>query len=191
MPRYSIREACTPADFAALSRIHALAWHSAYRGVIPQSYLDREITPERWIPFFQKGGQAGTHQGLILLRDGEAVCSGSFGPARQDMGQDGSLCAFDHTPYQGWGEVISLYTLPGETGKGYGSRLLEEMVRRLKAAGHPGCLLYVLRENPGARRFYEGCGFAWDGTEVSVPLSPGIICTDLRYLRPLDGRRPL
>ena len=187
MSSFQIVEARTPEHFAALSRIHALAWHSAYAGVIPQSYLDREITLDRWIPFFQLGAQKGTHQGLLLLRDGAPVCSGSFGPARLEGGPAAGGCS----PYLGWGEIISLYTLPGKTGKGYGSRLLEEMVRRLEQAGCPGCLLYVLRENPQARRFYERCGFCWDGTQVEVPLPPETVCTDLRYVRHFDeGRAP-
>ena len=57
--------------------------------------------------------------------------------------------------------------------------------------GCPGCLLYVLRENPQARRFYERCGFCWDGTQVEVPLPPETVCTDLRYVRHFDeGRDP-
>ena len=182
-----ISEACTQAHFAALSRIHALAWHAAYSGIVPQEYLDREITPDRWIPFFQTGFQEGTHQGLLLLRDGQAVCAGCCGPVRLSAGQDGSICAFDSTDYAGWGEVISLYTLPGETGRGFGSLLLEEMVRQLKRAGYPGCLLYVLRENSGARRFYERHGFSWDGSQVAIPFPPDHVCTDLRYIRPLTG----
>ena len=185
MNSLEIIEAHTYEQFAALSRIHALAWHAAYQGILPQSYLDREITMDRWIPFFQSGVQRGTHRGLLLLQDGVPVCSGSFGPARLDAGQDGSLCSFDNRAYVGWGEVISLYTLPGETGKGYGSQLLQEMVRRLESAGHVGCLLYVLQENRGARRFYEQNGFSWDGSQVEVPLPRDTVCTDLRYIRSL------
>ena len=185
MENLQIVEANTLEQFAVLSRIHARAWHSSYRGILPQSYLDREITENRWIPFFRTGAQTGKHCGLLLLRDGQPVCSGSCGPARLDAGEDGSLCAFDNTDYRGWGEVISLYTLPGETGRGYGSRLLEEMVRRLTRAGHAGCFLYVLRENEGARRFYERHGFCWDGSQAEVPLPPDVVCTDLRYIRPL------
>lgn len=185
MPAFEIREAHGERHFAALSRIHALAWHSAYAGIVPQSYLEREITPDRWVPFFRSGAEEGTCQGLLLLRDGEPVCSGSFGPARLggDFGAGGSAL------YLGWGEIFSLYTLPGETGRGYGSRLLEEMVCRLERAGHPGALLYVLRENPGARRFYERHGFVWDGSQAEVPLPPEGACTDLRYVRAFEGRR--
>ena len=187
MEHITIIQAGTQAHFAALSRIHALSWRAAYRGVIPQAYLDREITEDRWVPFFREGFRTGAHQGLLLLADGEPVCGGSCGPARLDAGRDGSLCAFDNRAFAGWGEIVSLYTLPGETGKGYGGRLLEEMVRRLAGLGCPGCLLYVLEENPGARRFYERHGFAWDGARVEVPLPPDTVCTDLRYLRPLAG----
>ena len=184
MPAFEIQEARTLEHFAALSRIHALAWHSAYAGIIPQSYLDQEITLDRWIPFFQSGAEEETCRGLLLLRDGEPVCSGSFGPAR--LG--GDFGAGDSSPYLGWGEIISLYTLPGETGKGYGSQLLEEMVCRLGGVGCPGCLLYVLRENPGARRFYERHSFHWDGFQAQVPLQPDVVCTDLRYVRTFEGR---
>ena len=184
MEHITIIQAGTQAHFAALSRIHALSWRAAFRGVIPQAYLDREITEDRWVPFFREGFRTGAHQGLLLLADGKPVCGGSCGPARALEGPEGSA-------YAGWGEVISLYTLPGETGKGYGGRLLEEMVRRLEQAGCPGCLLYVLRENPQARRFYERCGFCWDGTQVEVPLPPETVCTDLRYVRHFDeGRDP-
>lgn len=191
METLEIITAGTGEHFAALSRIHALAWRAAYRGAVPQDYLDREITEDRWVPFFQNGARTGNCQGLLLLADGRPVCGGSCGPARLDAGQDGSLCAFDNRAFAGWGEIVSLYTLPGETGKGYGGRLLEEMVRRLAGLGCPGCLLYVLEENPGARRFYERHGFAWDGARVEVPLPPDAVCIDLRYLRPLDGEARL
>ena len=189
METLQIIQACTAEHFAALSRIHALSWRSAYRGLLPQRFLEQEITEDRWIPFFQSGFQKGTHQGLLLLRNGEPVCSGSFGPARLDC-QDGSLCAFDNSAFLGYGEIISLYTLPGETGKGYGSLLLEEMTARLEREGRPGCLLYVLRENGRARDFYEKHRFRWTGEAIDVPL-PGTVCVDLRYLRTFSGRECL
>ena len=190
METLQIVEASTPEHFSALSRIHALAWRFAYAGALPRSFLEGEITEDRWVPFFQEGFRTGKHCGLLVLRDGQPVCSGSCGPARLDAGQDGNLCAFDNAAYAGWGEVISLYTLPGETGKGYGSLLLEEMIRRQAQAGRPGCLLYVLRENQGARRFYERHGFSWDGSQTQVPLA-GAVCMDLRYTRLLSGRDAL
>ena len=120
MPAFEIQEARTLEHFAALSRIHALAWHSAYAGIIPQSYLDQEITLDRWIPFFQSGAEEETCRGLLLLRDGEPVCSGSFGPAR--LG--GDFGAGDSSPYLGWGEIIP----PRGDGEGV----------RLPAAGGDG-----------------------------------------------------
>ncbi len=74
--------------------------------------------------------------------------------------------------YRGWGEIISFYTDPACTGRGYGSVLMEEALRRLRANGYLNCYVFVLRENEGARRFYARHGFAWDGTEEHIPFPP-------------------
>ena len=83
------------------------------------------------------------------------------------------------------GEVISFYTHPDETGRGYGGMIMEEVLRRLKESGFPSCYVYVLRENEGARRFYARHGFAWDGTHEEIPFPPDSVCIDLRYTRKL------
>ena len=38
--KMEIREA-TPKDVKDISRIHALSWKSAYKGIVPQAYLDK------------------------------------------------------------------------------------------------------------------------------------------------------
>jgi len=53
--------------------------------------------------------------------------------------------------------LAALYVLPEAHGRGVGSRLLEEGLARFPFAG--GCVLRVVRENEGARRFYEAQGF--------------------------------
>ena len=60
---------------------------------------------------------------------------------------------------------------------------MEEVLRRLSAAGYPGCFLYVLRENDRAQRFYEKHGFTWDGHSLNVNLASDTTLTDLRYCR--------
>ena len=125
MEHITIIQAGTQAHFAALSRIHALSWRAAYRGVIPQAYLDREITEDRWVPFFLEGARTGAHQGLLLLADGRPVCGGSCGPARLDAGQDGSLCAFDNRAFAAGGDHLPVHP-PGGDGEG---------VRRAAAGG--------------------------------------------------------
>ena len=69
--------------------------------------------------------------------------------------------------------------------KGYGTKLMEEVLRRLSGQGYLQVFLFVLRENENARRFYEKMGFAWDGTHEDIPFPPDTICVDLRYTRSL------
>ena len=104
-----------------------------------------------------------------------------MGPSPRQSG----LLSFDSRGYEGWGEIISCYTHPDEKGKGYGSLLIEEMLRRLKRDGFSQAYVLVLRENTGARRFYERHGFRWDGTHEDIPFPHDTICVDLRYTRSL------
>ena len=57
----------------------------------------------------------------------------------------------------------------------------------MKAQGFAGSLVYVLRENQGARRFYEREGFSWDGNWTEIPFPPDTICNDLRYACPFSS----
>ena len=172
--------------FAAMSLIHALGWRKAYPDAVPADWMAREITDDRWISTFRNNCQTGQAHGLLLYDGNRPVSCVVYGPARTDAGlQAGSTCKFHSEGYEGWGEVISFYTHPDETGKGYGSLVITEALRRLKEDGFPSCYVYVLRENEGARRFYARHGFSWDGSHEEIPFPPDTVCIDLRYTRAL------
>lgn len=179
-------DACTQEHFAAMSRIHALGWRDTYQGCVPDAYMAREITHERWIPFFRRSYESGDCRGLLLFRGDTPVSCINYGPARTEnynAGEAGSR--FPNDGYRDWGEIVSFYTHPKERGHGYGGLLFEEALRRLQAAGHRNCFVFVLRENEAARRFYAAHGFTWDGTHADIPFPPDAICVDLRYVRAL------
>lgn len=164
--------ATTQAHFEAMSLIHALGWRTTYENAVPADYMAREITDQRWVPFFKEGHRSGLYNGLILYRSSTPVACCSYGPSRVKG-------------YEGWGEIISFYTHPQEKGQGYGGLLMEEALMRLRGDGFSKCYVLVLRENEGARRFYATHGFAWDGSHEDIPFPPDTICTDLRYTREL------
>lgn len=165
-------DACRDEHFEAMSLIHALGWRDTYVGYVPDEYMAREITDDRWVKFFREDYETGRCHGLLLYRNNTPVGCINHGPARnQEPG-----C-------EDFGEIISFYTHPAERGNGYGGQLMEEAVRRLGAAGHKHAYVYVLKENEKARRFYTAHGFAWDGTHTLIPFPPDAICVDLRYTR--------
>ena len=178
-------DATTDDHFRAMSLIHALGWRDTYVGYVPDDYLARKITDERWVPFFREDYATGRCRGLLLYRDQTPVACVNYGPARTKNLNAGQPSSFPNDAYQGWGEIISFYTHPAERGKGYGGLLFEEAVNRLKAAGHQNAFVFVLRENEKARRFYARHGFAWDGTHADIPFPPDAVCVDLRYVKHL------
>ncbi len=129
-------------DRLAISHIYEESWKYAYKGIIPQSYLDG-IPAGQWAPGLDKEGM----HTLLLLRDGVPVGTSSY-------------CASRFPQFGECGEIVSIYLLPEYMGKGYGRQLLEAMIRELKRLGFQDIFLWVLEDNLRARQFYEKMGFA-------------------------------
>ncbi len=132
-------------DRYALSRIYEESWKYAYKGIIPQEYLD-SIPKGQWAASADK---AGMHT-LVAEENCELIGTSSFCPSRFEYMADR-------------GEIVAIYLLPGFMGKGYGKKLFEEAVRELKEMGYRNIFLWVLEDNIGARRFYERQGFVPNG----------------------------
>lgn len=187
MSKLSFVDAVGLNHFTAMSLIHALGWRTTYADALPADFMAETITDDRWIPQFQEDYQISRCHGLLLYSNGIPVSCATYGPARiGKSAHGGASVEFHASSYEGWGEVISFYTHPDHKGKGYGGVLMGEILRRLKADGFAQCYVLVLRENTGARRFYERHGFAWDGTYENIPFPHDTVCVDLRYVRRLD-----
>lgn len=83
---------------------------------------------------------------------------------------DGALVAFcklryptkfiEHSDARDPIELGQLYALPGYTGTGIGTTLMEWALGTARKGGHDAILLSVYAENFGAQRFYQRHGFA-------------------------------
>ena len=139
-------------DRKAISRIFERSWRYAYKGIIPQDYLD-SIEEGRWIPLIDIPGW----KTMICIENGEYAGTSTFSRSRSKE-------------YPDDGEVISIYLLPEYTNKGYGKRLLEAVLNEMRKEGYREVFLWVLEENTAARKFYEGFGFLCSGdyTETAI-----------------------
>ncbi|MEU6302427.1 GNAT family N-acetyltransferase [Streptomyces chartreusis] len=167
----------TPADCDRVAEIRIGGWRSAYRGLIPQSYLDAldvAQDAERRRGYFSQGDASVLD--LVAERDGEIVGWACHGPYR-----DGEARTEDV-------ELYAIYVDPGRYGAGIGHALLQESLRRCTAAGHPRMLLWVLKDNARARRFYERAGFRADGAEEPFEVE-GVDVPEVRYARELTPHR--
>ncbi|MFF8942891.1 GNAT family N-acetyltransferase [Streptomyces sp. NPDC014864] len=174
----------TLADCGPVAEIRVRGWQTAYRGLVPQSHLDA-LSVER---------DAEVRRTLLTQDAGRAVnlvaVEAPPGPSGRS-GKHGEILGWAcHGPYREGevhtedAELYSLYVAPGHWSAGVGRALLRESTRRCAAAGHPRMLLWVLKENTRARRFYERAGFCPDGAEGSFEVD-GVAVPEVRYARSL------
>ena len=157
-----IRPLCETDDRLAVSRVYEISWKYAYRGIVPQSYLD-SIPSGRWA---NRIDQLGFHN-LVLLEDGLLIGTAAYCGARTEE-------------FAGYGELVSLYLLPEYIGKGYGRSLLNASLQGLAAIGFRDVYLWVLERNRHARRFYEEFGFTNAGIYLDSEISGKSLC-EIQY----------
>jgi len=158
-------------DVNNISRIHALSWKSAYKGIIPQSYLD-ELREDFWVPAFTTWINENVLTAQLIFENGSPVGCVAYGKSRDNSLPD-------------WGEIVSIYLLPEYFGKGYGAKLLETALLDLKKAGYYNIYLWVLKENQRARRFYEKNKFQCSNDKCTIEIM-GQKLTELRYIYAFD-----
>lgn len=166
----------TLADCDRVSEIRIRGWQSAYRGLMPQPYLDGlSVTEdaERRRALFTRA-PAGLVNLVAEDDAGDVVGWACHGPYREGELRTGDA------------ELYALYVDTGRFGGGVGQALLRESAGRCAAAGHPRMLLWVLEGNARARRFYERAGFHADGAVESSDVD-GVPVPEVRYARPLTG----
>ena len=158
-----IRRAAPKDDPEAIGELYAQSWKSAYRGIVPDEYLD-SLSGKRWSSFISSSD----FEAYVLLLGGAYAGTASVCPGRDEK-------------KPGWGEIVSIYLLPEHFGKGCGKPLLAAALRALSEKGYKNIYLWVLEKNSRARRFYEKNGFAEtaDRTETMIC---GRKLTEIRYV---------
>jgi GNAT superfamily N-acetyltransferase len=161
-----------PADAAAVARVHVRAWQGAYRGLLPDAFLDG-------LPATLSRREAAW--GRILADPEQAVwvypvaaevaAFASVGPCRDDDKDPASVA-----------ELTALYALPEVWGQGVGRALWGAVLEHSRATGYREIALWVLTENARARRFYEAAGFRPDG-HTKLEERAGFTLHETRYVR--------
>lgn len=125
-------------------------WQEAYGKILDQSFLDT-LTYERNL----KNAAAWKDMTIIAKDDENVIGFAVCGPCRDE----------DHREA---GEVYALYILKAYYDQKVGYRLMQAALNQL--AAYPEVIIWVLKENKRAIRFYQRCGFRFDGMEKELPL---------------------
>jgi GNAT superfamily N-acetyltransferase len=142
------------ADGPALAELHIRSWQWAYRGQLPDEYLDRlSDTLDRRIEARQAelANLPPDHRWWVAEQAGQIVGFAVTQPSRDD----------DAPPLTG--EVRAIYLAQEAAGKGIGRALFAHAVADLRERGYQQATLWVLESNSRARRFYEAAGWRPDG----------------------------
>jgi ribosomal protein S18 acetylase RimI-like enzyme len=138
-----------PADAPRITRVHIASWQTAYRGILPDAYLDQlaNTYPERlarWEHGLRQAETTGTKTFVVETSEHGIVGFATAGPIRKPVQ--------DYT-----GELYAIYLLAEHRRIGLGQVLFQRCVRHLRERHLSNMLVLVLEKNP-ARRFYEAVG---------------------------------
>jgi GNAT superfamily N-acetyltransferase len=168
----SLRPA-TPADADLIASIHSASWQATYRGLLPDAFLDGEVTRERAAYWQVRLCAPGAERRNVVIAEiaGEPI---------------GFACV-ERQPDSAWDVLLdNLHALPGHQGIGVGKLLMRAAVDWARAQGETQLYLYVLEGNTPAIGFYERQGWQFAGAEPDH--MGGVDITALRYVYQLDGR---
>jgi GNAT superfamily N-acetyltransferase len=134
-------------DAEAIARARVAAWQTAYRGLVQDEVLDA-LDAEKEALRWRESIPAVPPERCVFVAEVEGQGVGGFasiGPCR------------DNDPEYS-GELYAIYIHPRFQRRGLGRALLQASAGWLRQHGHTRMLLWVLRDNQPARRFYEAAG---------------------------------
>lgn len=129
--------AATPSDRPAIAAVHTASWRTAYRGSLPDAYLDDEVE-----------GELIRHWAKVEFSADDVML------VAEDEGIVGFVAVWcQPEPY-----LENLHVLPDRRSKGVGRGLMAAAARELQRLGHSTVYLWVFETNQRAIDFYEGLG---------------------------------
>jgi GNAT superfamily N-acetyltransferase len=162
----------TTRDAKGIARVQERGWQAAYRHVFPPAELDRGgfIRVSRWRDRLRRPPTGWLT--FVSVREGAVIGFACIGPSRD---------------VDGAGEVYAIYVEPESWSTGAGRALMERAEGEL-ASRYDEATLWVLEDNPRARRFYERAGWELDGARKSEERW-GVSAPEVRYRRRLTSAR--
>jgi ribosomal protein S18 acetylase RimI-like enzyme len=148
----------------AIAQVHAETWREAYEHVFGAERL-ASVTVDARLAQWKRILAAGQSDVFVAAADGLIVGFVSTGDSR-----DADAAA----------ELFAIYVLPEAWGTGAGSALMRAGIEAMRLRASGDAVLWVLDDNPRARRFYEREGWTLDG-ERKEDEYLGLRVAEVRY----------
>ena len=141
---YSIRKV-KKGDESILAYIQAESWKAGFKGILSEEELLRCTDLVKITKMYQEILDQQLKNGYILEIEKHAHCIAFWDKARNNE-ED---CA----------ELICIHSLLNNWRKGFGTKMMERVLKDVKKARYKKIILWVFKENERARGFYEKNGF--------------------------------
>jgi GNAT superfamily N-acetyltransferase len=170
----SVIRAATKADAHAIADVQVASWRAGYAHVFPESVLYADDFDSSRRAFWTSWRFPPGHRVAVatVADDGESRVVGfcSYGPERERA-----------RGFTGRGEIWALYVHPAAWGTGVADELIDYVETRLESEGFDTAVLWVLDDNPRARRFYERHGWQSTGLTASFDNYEGVSAPEVEY----------
>jgi GNAT superfamily N-acetyltransferase len=162
-------------DADAIATAHIDGWRAGYRGVVPDEYLDAEefasSRRDRWRSWSWQ--QIPQSRLFVVTLQGRVVGFGHAGPEQVVAHGIESPESEPGDGDEARGEIYGFYLHPTAWGSGGAGALMSRCEEFLRDEGFTSATLWVLRDNPRARAFYEKAGWQATGKEsLFTPSEP-------------------
>lgn len=158
-------------DIDTLASVHSQSLQAAYKDIVPDDILDNSFSFERRRAGFSHELHEQRPFNVIAYDGSNPVGLLSFGDSRHiDVDEDTI-------------ELWRIYLLPQYWGSGFGEELFRWGINEIKVRGFKKVILWVLEENPRARRFYEKNGFSFTGQKKEEEI--GKMISEMLYMKNL------
>jgi ribosomal protein S18 acetylase RimI-like enzyme len=156
-------------DAYAIAFVHVRSWQVAYRGHMPDEFLDGldvEKRADMWRELTQEPDKL-----ILVAEDNEQNIIGFslLAPSR------------DPDAIPNTAEVAAIYVHPEKWGKRIGGALLAASLDEGRKRKFDQVTLWVLEGNQRARAFYESFGFIQDGAIKDDDHWPNFAVREVRY----------
>jgi ribosomal protein S18 acetylase RimI-like enzyme len=154
-------------DARAIAEVHVKSWQAAYRGLLPEDFL-QNLSVFRREEQWRRGLQNPEQVMLVYEQEGIVAFCG-FAPSRDDV---------DKTRIA---ELGTIYALESAWGQGIGKALWQEAIKLMREKGFTEVTLWVLEGNERAIKFYERQGITFDGKTKTEKMNENLELHELRY----------
>lgn len=144
-----------------------MSWRAAYRGLMPDAYLDALSVEEKAAQWARSLARERPRNKRTLVAEDEDALVGYA-----TIGPDGE---------SGSGLLYLMYVTPAYWRRGVGSALMAPTCDAFRQDGYRMAVLWVLRRNERARAFYERACWQIDDAATQINDYGGTKLTAVRY----------